>query len=161
MDVELSVSEWLNTPDPVSIEGLRGKVVLLYAFQMLCPGCVYRATPLVQKIHGLAGDGGDLAVVGLHTVFEHHDAMGRESLAAYLSEFGVTFPVGIDAHEPGRTTPVTMRRLGLRGTPSILLIDRDGTVRDHLFGAVDELALGLRLGGLLADRTSGGPALFS
>jgi hypothetical protein len=41
-----------------------------------------------------------LTVIGLHTVFEHHEAMGRESLRAFLHEDRVRFPVGVDA--PGQ-----------------------------------------------------------
>ena len=32
-----STTEWLNTPEPLTLEQLRGRVVLLHAFQMLCP----------------------------------------------------------------------------------------------------------------------------
>ncbi len=33
---ELTVSGWLNTAEPMSLAGLRGQIVLLEAFQMLC-----------------------------------------------------------------------------------------------------------------------------
>lgn len=132
----------------MTLDSLKGKVVVLYAFQMLCPSCVYRATPVVEKIHRLGRDGDDIAVVGLHTVFEHHEGMGPDSLAAYLAEFDVTFPGGIDTHDGTNSAPVTMRRLGLRGTPSVMILDRQGTVRSHLFGSPDELSLGLQLGGI-------------
>ncbi len=93
-------------------------------------------------------------MIGLHTVFEHHNGMGPESLAAYLAEFDVTFAVGVDAHEYSNSAPVTMRRLGLRGTPSIVILDRQGEVRSHLFGAPDEVALGIQLGNLVAEAQS-------
>gem|GEM_PF-3133559 len=37
---ELVVSEWLNTDSAPTLANLRGNVVLIEAFQMLCPGCV-------------------------------------------------------------------------------------------------------------------------
>ena len=37
---ELSVSQWFNTDEDITLLGLRGKVVVIEAFQMLCPGCV-------------------------------------------------------------------------------------------------------------------------
>src|SRR5690606_20270412 len=37
---ELQVSRWFNTPAPLSLAALRGRVVVVEAFQMLCPGCV-------------------------------------------------------------------------------------------------------------------------
>jgi len=35
-----TVEQWLNTPKPLNLSDLRGKVVAIEAFQMLCPGCV-------------------------------------------------------------------------------------------------------------------------
>lgn len=37
---ELIVSKWLNTNQNLSLEKLKGKVVAIHAFQMLCPGCI-------------------------------------------------------------------------------------------------------------------------
>ncbi|MDF3068928.1 MAG: hypothetical protein K0R38_4529 [Polyangiaceae bacterium] len=90
------VSEWLNTPSPLTLQGLRGRVVLLHAFQMLCPACVAHGIPQAQRVAETFA-GAALAVVGLHTVFEHHDAMKVESLRAFLHEYRVRFPVGVDA----------------------------------------------------------------
>ena len=56
----------------------------------------------------------------------------------------------LDAHEDGAGLPVTMRRYGMRGTPTLLLIDRRGDLRLHAFGAVDDMALGAAIAGLLA-----------
>jgi hypothetical protein len=84
-------TEWLNTPEPLTLEQLRGRVVLLHAFQMLCPGCVSRGIPQAQRVAELFA-GAPLVVVGLHTVFEHHDGMKVESLRAFLHEYRVRFP---------------------------------------------------------------------
>ena len=148
---DLDVSEWRNAPSGgLTLADLRGRIVLLYAFQMLCPGCVLHATPLAKKVHErLAGN--DLAVVGLHTVFEHHAAMTPVSLDAYLHEFQVTFPVAVDRHNDGDPSPATMAAYRMRGTPTFIVIDRDGQLRHHLFGALDELMLGAELGRLMAN----------
>lgn len=42
---ELQVGRWFNSDAPLSLAGLRGKVVALHAFQMLCPGCVAHGLP--------------------------------------------------------------------------------------------------------------------
>lgn len=147
---ELDVVGWLNTDEPPTIATLRGKVVVLHAFQMLCPGCVLEGTPKAQRLHErLAGE--NLAVIGIHTVFEHHAAMTPVSLRAYLYEFRITMPVAIDRHETPDGMPVTMEAYGMRGTPSLVLIDRVGIVRRHWFGAVDELELGMNIAELLAE----------
>ena len=74
---EWHIAHWFNTDGPLRVADLRGQVVLIHAFQMLCPGCVIHAIPQARKVHELYGDQG-VAVIGLHTVFEHHDAMQRQ-----------------------------------------------------------------------------------
>ena len=44
-----------------------------------------------------------------------------------------------------------MRAYGLQGTPSLVVIDRLGRMRLHEFGQVDDFALGVFLGRLLAE----------
>ncbi|HEX7321882.1 MAG TPA: TlpA disulfide reductase family protein [Mycobacterium sp.] len=143
---ELDVAEWIGNPSP--LESLRGRVVLVETFQMLCPGCIHYGLPQAQKVHRLLPE---VAVIGLHTVFEHHAVTGRAALEVFLSEFGIGFPVGIDRHEDGNPMPMTMRRYRLEGTPSTLLIDRVGRLRFSHLGAVDDLALGALLGQLLTE----------
>jgi peroxiredoxin len=135
-----TVSHWLNTPSPITLESLRGRAVLVVAFQMLCPGCVSQGLPQAQKARATFGEG-DLAVIGLHTVFEHHEAQGTvAALEAFLHEYRIGFPVGIDAQD-GRV-PITMRAYGMRGTPTTLLYDRTGNLRMHQFGHVEDMTLG-------------------
>jgi AhpC/TSA family len=135
-----TIAHWLNAPAPLSLESLRGRAVLAVAFQMLCPGCVSVGLPQAQKARATFREE-DLAVIGLHTVFEHHEAQGSEAaLKAFLHEYRIGFPVGIDAREGGG--PVTMRAYGMRGTPTTLLYDRAGNLRMHQFGHVEDMALG-------------------
>ena len=124
---ELAVSQWFNTAEPLTLAGLRGKVVLLHAFQMLCPGCVSHGTPQAEKAHRMF-TGSDLQVIGLHTVFEHHAAMTPVSLDAYIREYRLTMPIGVDEAGKGTPVPVTMERYAMRGTPSAILIGRDGRI---------------------------------
>lgn len=146
-----TTTDWLNTPGPLTLEQLRGKVVLVHAFQMLCPGCVARGIPQAQRVAELFV-GTPLVVVGLHTVFEHHDAMRLASLKAFLHEYRVRFPVGVDAPDPGgEPIPQTMRAYGMRGTPTTVLIDARGRRRRQLFGVHDDLLLGAELQTLLLE----------
>ena len=149
----LAVSKWLNTSAPVSLSALRGRVVLLHAFQMLCPGCVSHGLPQASKVHEMFADD-DVAVIGLHTVFEHHDVMGANALTAFIHEYGLRFPVGIDEPGPGRI-PLTMQAYALQGTPSLVLIDRLGRVRLNHFGRIEDMALGALVGQLSAESAMG------
>lgn len=150
----LQVSLWLNTPEPVSLAALRGQVVLLHAFQMLCPGCVTHGIPQAQRARRLF-TADELAVIGLHTVFEHHEVMNAAALRVFLHEYRIDFPVGIDQAGDGDPIPLTMRSYGLRGTPSLVLIDRRGSLRLQHFGQIDDLQLGAAIGQLLAEPRTG------
>ena len=72
------------------------------------------------------------------------------SLAAFLHEYRITFPVGVDATGAG-PTPKTMEAYQLRGTPSLLLIDKAGVLRANHFGEVSELRLGAEIATLLSE----------
>lgn len=146
---ELDVVRWFNS-EPLTWADLRGKVVLVEAFQMLCPGCVTHSLPQAQRVRRLFPVD-ELAVIGLHTVFEHHDVMGPDALEAFLSEYRITFPVAVDRPVPGRSIPATMAALDLQGTPSHILLDRRGERRAVTFGSIDDIALGARIGRLLAE----------
>jgi peroxiredoxin len=159
---ELEAAGWLNAQAPIHLAALRGQVVLLHAFQMLCPGCVSHALPQVQRVQEAFRDR-DLAIIGLHSVFEHHAAMNPQALAAFVHEYRLDFPIAIDRHEGTDPVPLSMRAYGLRGTPSLLLIDRTGRIRLHHFGRLDDLRLGALLGELLGEdpdaaRAHEGPA---
>ncbi|WP_029145317.1 peroxiredoxin family protein [Microbacterium luticocti] len=143
---ELDVDRWFGG-EPTSLAQLRGRVVMIEAFQMLCPGCLSYGLPQAQRVHRQFPE---VAVIGLHTVFEHHGVTGPDALAVFLSEFGIPFPVAVDRHD-GQRMPVTMRAYDLQGTPSTVLIDKAGNLRLTHLGALAELSLGAMLGELLAE----------
>jgi peroxiredoxin len=140
---EWRTTEWFNTQDRLSLSALRGRIVMLTAFQMLCPGCVANAIPQAQRV-AATFKSSDVVVIGLHSVFEHHDAMGPNALRAFLHEYKVGFPVGIDEPD-GVGLPHTMREYGFQGTPTTLLFDRNGRLRRHMFGHVPDLQLGAEI----------------
>ncbi len=47
---DLAVSQWFNTTGDVTLEALRGEVVVMETFQMLCPGCVSYGIPQIQRV---------------------------------------------------------------------------------------------------------------
>lgn len=146
---ELDASEWLNTAEPLSLAGLRGRVVVIEAFQMLCPGCVQHGIPQAQRI-AAAFRPEDVQVLGLHSVFEHHAVQGtRAALEVFVHEFRVAFPVAID-RQAGRL-PATMAAYGMQGTPTLVLVDRKGHRRAQHFGLVSDLEVGAKIGALLTE----------
>jgi peroxiredoxin len=144
---ELMVAQWVNSKEDITLSGLLGKVVVVEAFQMLCPGCVSHTIPQAKRIVEVFQDQ-DVVVLGLHTVFEHYAAQGSvEAISAFIHEYRIPFPVGIDQQTDG--IPVTMAAYRMQGTPTQLLIDRQGMLRRQSFGLIDDLTLGAEIMKLL------------
>jgi hypothetical protein len=147
---ELLVQTWFNTDRPLQLAGLRGRVVVLVAFQVLCPNSIAYGIPQARRIHETFAPN-DVAVVGLHATFEHHDAYAPALINAFLHEYRLKFPVALDSANAASPIPHTMERYKMRGTPSLVLIDRRGLIRKHTFGAADDLALGAQIGALIQE----------
>src|SRR3546814_1225025 len=56
MAPEWTVSRWFNADGAPSLQSLRGRVVFLHAFQMLCPACVQHAVPQSLKVAAAFAD---------------------------------------------------------------------------------------------------------
>ena len=122
---EWTTEEWLNTP-PLTLRGLRGRVVLVRWFMgTSCPMCSATA-PSLSKLHAEYGAKG-LTVVGMY----HHKedaALKPGEYAAFARSFGFAFPV---ARDPEWTT---LKSWWLAGherdfTSVSFLLDRRGLVR--------------------------------
>ncbi len=144
------VAEWLNTDRPLTLTDFRGRVLAVEVFQMLCPGCVSHGLPQAARIAAtFAPD--RVAVIGLHSVFEHHAAMPPLALRAFCHEYRIRFPVAVD--QPGNgPLPRTMEAWSLEGTPTLVLIDRQGRIRARHFGQVPDMALGAQIMDLLHEK---------
>ena len=151
MAAPLITQSWLNAADDFSLAALHGRVVLVEVFQMLCPGCVSHALPQAQKA-ARQFSAADFALIGLHSVFEHHQAQGsRAALKAFAHEYRLNFPIAIDAAGEADGVPQTMRRYAMRGTPTLLLIDREGRLRMQHFGVLEDMALGAMIMSVIAE----------
>ena len=157
---ELLVQTWFNTDRPLALSALRGRVVVLAAFQVLCPNSIASGVPQAQRIFETFAPS-DVTVIGMHTTFEHHDAFNTAVLKAFIHEYRLKFPIALDQPNPAGPIPHTMERYKMRGTPSLVLIDRNGIVRKHAFGAVDDLRIGAEIGALTQEAANAGLARSS
>ena len=150
---ELAVTRWLNSEKPVTLAGLKGKVVVLIAFQMLCPGCVTEGLPQARKIRQRFSPD-QVAVIGLHSVFEHHEVMTEKALEVFQHEYKWPFPIGIDKPD-GNGPPKTFATYQMQGTPSLLIFDRAGRLRRHYFGHPDDIRLAAEIMALTIEDVGG------
>ncbi len=147
---EMQTTAWLNVTTPLKLAALQGRIVVIHVFQMLCYGCIHHSIPLAKRMQN-AFDPSEVMTIGLHSVFEHHHAMTPDSLAVFVKEQRITFPVAIDAHSKANGIPQTMQEYRMEGTPTTVLIDQHGRIRMQQFGAIDDLSLGASVGALLGE----------
>ena len=105
----------------------RGRPVVINFWASWCPPCREEA-PLLESVWRLYGER-EVAFVGVNI----QDA--EEEAAAYLAEFDITYPNGMDAD--GRITV----DYGVIGLPVTFFIDRDGMVRRRWVGPIGESEL--------------------
>ena len=149
----LDVATWINTTKPFSLAQLNGKVVVIHAFQMLCPGCVLHGIPQASAIYELYSKE-EVEVIGLHTVFEHHDVMTVDALKAFIEEYRITFPVAVDRPSESEPIPKTMASYQMRGTPTLIVLDKNGRIRLNHFGRMSDMQVGSFIGGLLEEQSN-------
>ncbi len=88
---------------------------MLAAFQVLCPNSIGAGIPQAQRIYETF-EPKDVAVIGLHATFEHHDAFNTAVLKAFIHEYRLKFPIALDQPNPTSPIPHTMERYKMRGT---------------------------------------------
>lgn len=147
---ELEVVAWLNTETPLTLSELRGKVVVIHAFQMLCPACVVHGIPQASAIHELYSHD-DVQLIGLHTVFEHHDVMTVEALEVFAAEYRLTFPIAVDTPSRTGAIPKTMAAYYMQGTPTLIVIDQQGQIRLNHFGHLSDMQVGNFIGQIISE----------
>jgi cytochrome c biogenesis protein CcdA/thiol-disulfide isomerase/thioredoxin len=124
------IAAWLNTPGgkPITLDSLRGKVVLIDFWAYSCINC-QRAIPHVVGWYRAYHNTG-LEVIGVHTA-EYAFERVAGNVAQGAVDLGITYPVALDN---GYSTWTNYRN---RYWPAEYLIDASGTVRHIKFGEGD------------------------
>jgi cytochrome c biogenesis protein CcdA/thiol-disulfide isomerase/thioredoxin len=121
------IAGWLNTA-PLTLDSLRGKVVLVDFWAYSCINC-QRAIPHVVGWYKAYQDSG-LVVIGVHTP-EYAFERVPDNVAKGAADLGITYPIALDN---GYSTWTNYRN---RYWPAEYLIDAGGTVRHIKFGEGD------------------------
>ncbi len=120
---EIACRAWLNLPEgaaQVRLADLREKVVVLFLWAGFdrSPRSMQRLSEMIAA-HGLYKDTPDVAIVSIHDA-----AASPETLAGYVNELGVPFPVG---HDVESSDTFTAYNTGY--VPQTVFIDKKGVVR--------------------------------
>ena len=111
----LEVHGWFNSPQPVTNESLRGKVVLVDCWFVDCPPCRAAMPELVEFNRRFREQG--LQLIGL-SIDEGEDARRAEGFIKSVP--GFDWPVGYGAQIP------VIDILGIRAFPTMVLFDKGG-----------------------------------
>ncbi len=136
---ELKASAWINSDEPRPLASLKGRVVVVTAFQMHCPGSLKHGLPQAARMaEGFSDD--EVVVMGLNTAFEEPEKQTADQLAVFAGTQGLGFPIAKDEVNGGEV-PETMAAYEIQGTPTTLIFDRQGRLRRHYLGRVDDVRL--------------------
>ena len=120
-------TQWLNSP-PLSVESLRGKVVLVDFWTYSCINCI-RSLPYVRGWADKYKDHG-LVVIGVHApefAFEKDPA----NVTKAVKDLGVDYPVALDNNY------AIWQGFNNEYWPAHYFIDAQGQIRHHHFGEGD------------------------
>ncbi|GGC16182.1 thioredoxin family protein [Pseudoduganella buxea] len=112
------VDTWINSA-PLTLKGLRGKVVLVDFWTYSCINCV-RTLPHVARWHETYKDRG-LVVIGVHTP-EYPFERSTNNVRTATRRFGLTYPVAQD------NGYATWKAFSNQYWPAAYLIDQQGRI---------------------------------
>jgi len=121
------VTAWLNSP-PLTLESLRGKVVLIDFWTYSCVNCL-RAIPYVRAWAQKYRDQG-LVVIGVHApefAFERN----LDNVRRAIAQQQISYPVAVD------NSYAVWRAYQNQYWPAHYFIDAQGRIRHHHFGEGD------------------------
>ena len=120
----MGTQEWINS-DPLTLESLRGKVVLIDFWTYTCVNCI-RTLPFLREWYDRYADEG-LVIVGVHTPeFEFEKIY--DNVVEATKDDGVAWPVVQD------NDFAVWRSYSNRYWPAKYLIDQSGVIRYTHFG---------------------------
>jgi cytochrome c biogenesis protein CcdA/thiol-disulfide isomerase/thioredoxin len=150
----VGISRWLNTPGgkPLTLENLRGSVVLVDFWTYSCINCLRTLPHLKAWYERYRGSG--FEIVGVHSpefAFERE----QDNVRAAASSLGVDYPVALD------NDFATWKAYRNQYWPAKYLIDRDGHIRYTHFGEGAYGRTEEHIRTLLAERAGDLPARTS
>jgi cytochrome c biogenesis protein CcdA/thiol-disulfide isomerase/thioredoxin len=118
---------WINSP-PLTVQSLRGKVVLIDFWTYSCINCL-RSLPYVKRWYDAYHDHG-LVVIGVHAP-EFAFERDPDNVRRAVTELGIRYPVAIDDDY------ALWRGFDNQYWPAHYFADASGRIRGHHFGEGD------------------------
>jgi len=121
------VTEWINSP-PMTLEKLRGKVVVVHYYAFGCINCIRNLPHYNGWFDRFSRD--EVAILGIHRP-ETEAERDIENVRRKVAEAGIKYPVAVDNESHNWDAWVN------RVWPSVYLIDKRGFVRYWWYGELN------------------------
>jgi len=137
---------WLNTPAPLTLAALRGRIVVLDLWTLCCVNCLH-ILPALAKLE--AAFPRDVVVIGVHSPKFPHER-DPAVLQEAVTRLGITHPV---LQDPDRHL---WAQYAIRAWPTLVFVDPNGYVLGQASGEPDGDALVRTIGRMVrASREHG------
>ena len=137
---------WINTATPLTLAGLRGRIVLLDFWTFCCVNCLH----VIDELRDVEQKYSDvLVVIGVHSPKFAHEA-DHAALVAAVDRYEVEHPV---LDDPGL---VTWNQYAVRAWPTLAVIDPEGYVVAQMSGEGHGHGLAALLDELIAEHSARG-----
>lgn len=113
--------DWLNVPGPLTLEGLRGKIVMLDFWTYGCINCIHMIPVLEQLSQKYAEE---LVIISVHSAkFENEGRL--DNLRQVVQRYEIGHPV---VNDPDFAVWGAYMRFGVNAWPTFVLIDPRGNL---------------------------------
>lgn len=110
--------DWLNVPNPLTLDGLRGKIVILDFWTYGCINCIHMI-PVLEQLEEKYAE--EIVVIGVHSAKFENEGQ-TENLRQIVQRYDLRHPIINDNQF------VVWRRYGANAWPSFVVIDPRGNV---------------------------------
>jgi len=114
----------LDTTTPLTLESLKGKVVLLNFWATWCPPCREEIPSMMKLQQAMAGKSFQMVCVSV-------DEGGKQAVQDFFKNTGFSLPTYLDPSGQAAAT------YGLTGVPETFIIDKQGVIAKKVIGGLD------------------------
>lgn len=111
--------DWINSNEPLSLEKLRGHVIVLDFWTYCCINCMHTLPVLAQLERKY--DGKPVVFIGIHSA-KFFNEQDRNNIEQAVRRYEISHPVLVD------NQMTVWQKYGVSGWPTIVIIDPNGTI---------------------------------
>ena len=111
--------DWINTKEPLSIEKLKGHVIVLDFWTYCCINCMH-TLPVLAELEKKC-EGQPVVFIGVHSA-KFFNEQDRKNIEQAVARYEISHPVIVDKKM------TVWNKFGVTGWPTIVIIDPNGTL---------------------------------